>query len=457
MAGTKTEDNNLKSFEKWVYDKNLLIADPSASSRAGLAKTLVGMGAKTQHITLAPTYEIAEEEIKRINPHVVLCEYELGRKCGLELLQVQREQRLEETKNSLFILVTGNSSQSAVAQAAEEDVDTFVLKPYTIDMLRQSIMNAAIAKLYPSDYQKTINEGKKLLLEKYDPKAAMVIFEKAMAMDPKPALACFYHGHAQTMLNAFETAQYDFKKGLDYNKIHYKCMVGLYDVLMQQKLHDEAYDVIKRIARYFPANPKRLASVLRLAIVTKNYDDIERYYQIFIGMDFRDDMLVKYVCAAMVVTGKFYLRKNINSRALELFTKAAVTGAGRTNILREIITELATVDLKKNADDFLRRFPAETHKSIDYTAMNLLVADMHHPGAKIIEIGRKLISEGNHDPMIYRIVIKRSIEFGKMDAAENLAREGEKRWPDKKEELWGLINNKVIVPSVAPEYEKVAK
>jgi hypothetical protein len=53
-------------------------------------------------------------------------------------------------------MVTGNSSQSAVSpEAAEEDVDTFILKPYTIEIFSSvCFLKAAMAKLYPSDYMK---------------------------------------------------------------------------------------------------------------------------------------------------------------------------------------------------------------------------------------------------------------------------------------------------------------
>ena len=429
----KVPDKNAKLFEKYIADKKILIADVSASSRAGLAKTMINLGAKATLITLAQSYAEAEQEMARIKPHVVLCDYNLGPRCGLDLLQEQRKQN-PDSKNSLFVLVTGNTSQSAVAQAAEEDIDMFILKPYTIEVLRNSIIRGAISKIYPSDYVKTIEEGKKLLFAgKAD--ESMVIFERAMKLDPKPSLACFYHGQASLMKQALEPAQKKYSEGLEFNKIHYKCLVGLFELLMTKKLYNEAYDTVKRIARYFPANPQRLNTVLRLAIMTKNYEDIERYYQAFIAMDERNEDLVRYVCAALVVCGKFYLQKNLASRALELFQKAGTTASGRVNILREIIMALLSFDLAKEAPEFLRRFPPDAQSGPDFLALEYAVLDKSAPAGVVIERGRQLVAKGVHDSLIYKVLIRRSRETGFQDSAESLTHDALAKWPDQKDEI----------------------
>lgn len=96
-----------------------------------------------------------------MKPQIVITDFNLSNRCGLDLLQRQREQ-CPDAKECLFVLITGNTSQSALAQAAEEDVYTYLLKPYTIDIFRKSIARAVEAKLTPSNYTRLINEGKEL-------------------------------------------------------------------------------------------------------------------------------------------------------------------------------------------------------------------------------------------------------------------------------------------------------
>ena len=400
-------DQTEQLFKAWVEKQKVLVADANAASRAGLARVMSNLGAKTAN-QCTSGYDEATEQIGAQKPTVIICDYDLGPKCGLDLLQTQRKAH-PESRKCLFVLVTGNTSQSAVAQAAEEDVDTYVLKPYTLGVLRNSIMKAALAKVNPTDYTKKIEEGKvQLEAGKFD--EALKIFGEAKGMDPKPALACFYLGQAGLLKQLMDPAQDNFKEGLNFNKIHYKCMVGLFELLQKKKDHIEAYEIIKRVSRYFPANPERLAAVLRLAIMTGNYDDIERYYQAFTSIDTRNEELIKYICAALVVCGKFYLQQSHTSRAMELFTKAAVTaGGGRTKFLREIILALLANNMLKDAQSYLLRFDPATHGGAEYLTMDYLIADRTLPPSAVVQKGRDLIAKGIHDPQIYLILVARSM------------------------------------------------
>jgi CheY-like chemotaxis protein len=415
-------------FQNYISTRKILVADVSAVSRAAIGHQLISMGAKQPNIVLVPNFAQAEHEIERLKPEVVICDYDLGKRCGLDLLQKQRLQR-PESKSCLFILVTGNSSQSAVAKAAEEDVDTFILKPFSSEVLRNSIMKVALAKYKPSEYMQLIEQGKDALL-KGDFEGAKTIFEEAIKLDESPSLAYFYLGQTNLIKQALDNAQGCYNKGLEYNKIHYKCMVGLYEVLAAKQRFTEAYDIVKRINRYFPANPQRLSAVLRLAIMTKSYNDVEEYYRIFIGIDERNDEIVKYVCAALVVCGKYYLQRELSSRAMELFHKAAQTGVRRTKILKEIILTLVEHQMIKEADEFLKKFPADKQNTSDFFASDLLVSDAVSLDGMVLDRGRELLNQNVHDPIIYKIMIKRSIEQNMIPAAEDLVANATRKWPD---------------------------
>jgi CheY-like chemotaxis protein len=430
MSTNADVEKQRKIFSKYLSDKKIVIADPNKTSRAALANILSQMGAKSINMVLAGSYQVAEEELKRAKPTIVIAEYDMGKRCGLELLQSLRQDN-PEFKKCLFVLVTGNGSQSAVARSAEEDVDTFILKPFNQDSLRATIMKTALAKINPSEYMKTIEIGKGQMSEgKFD--ESIATFKSALKMDKTPSLAYFYIGQAQVLKKMLQEAEGEFSTGLNVNKIHYKCMVGLYDVLATQKQHVKAYDTIKRISQYFPANPQRLAAVLRLAIVTKSYEDVERYYRMFTNMENRNEELVKYICAALVVCGKYYLISSNNTRALEVFKNAAISAGGRTKILREIITTLMEFDLAKQSEEFLKRFPAESRKQADYLTMELLLVDKTRAASAVLDHGRQLLNQGVNDPMIYQVLIRRSAEVGFNDAAEDMVAKASGLYPDKK-------------------------
>lgn len=416
-------------FRNYLSEAGALVVDSNASSRSRLVQTLIDLGVKSTKIKTARGYIEAQEEIRKHRPKVILTDYYLGKESGLDLLQDQKAE-YADSKDCLFVLITGNTSQAAVARAAEEDVDSFLLKPYTLQSLKDSLTKAGIAKLFPSEYAKTVTQGKEEML-KGELDAAIALFEKAKTLSESPTLACFYLGQAHFMKNALQDSKEKYKDGLSYNQIHYKCLVGLFDILLKDGKHNEAYDVVKKIAKYFPANPKRLSSVLRLAIMTNNFADLDDYYTLFTSIDARTDELVNYMCSALVVYGKYHLINGQNEKALETFEKAAVSSAGRTKFLRYIIENLIEVNLVNESKKFLARFPAQNMKEEDYLVSEYLVAAHTQDIQEVIKKGRELVKNGLKSLMVYRSLIAVMNKAGFKDQSEQLFIEASKLWPDQ--------------------------
>src|SRR4051812_24845863 len=114
----------MELFRKFIAPKKILIADPSPTSRSGVFKVLADLGVKPFQMILVNNLKDAKIAIASQKPDIVLTEYNLGKDCGLELLRSQRNVT-QESRSQIFILLTGNTSQSAVAQAAEEDLDAY--------------------------------------------------------------------------------------------------------------------------------------------------------------------------------------------------------------------------------------------------------------------------------------------------------------------------------------------
>jgi tetratricopeptide (TPR) repeat protein len=325
-----------------------------------------------------------------------------------------------------------------VARAAEEEVDAFIIKPFSSDQLRISLLRAALLKISPPEYLKVIEEGKERLKNgKLD--EASLSFERAKKLDNAPALAYAYVGQIDLMKKMLDQAQSNYLTGLSFNKIHYKCMVGIFDVLMEKNRPAEAYSVIKRIAQYFPANPKRLTQTLRLAIMTQSYDDIEKYYSIFTGLDDRNPEMIRYVCAALIVCGKYYLQRNIRSRALDLFQKATATSSASPKILREIITALIEHKLIKQAQEFFNRFTPKQQLELDYKVMQIALFEAEENPGKAVDLGRALINDGKQDPLLYEIVARCLMKAHLAPAAEQIVHSATQLWPKQSDRFKKLL------------------
>jgi CheY-like chemotaxis protein len=437
MAAKPSSEKDLKIFCDYINNDRVLIVDTSSASRVRLAATLSDLGVQSSKITLAANFTEGQTQMNALKPRLVICDYTLGTLSGLDLLQAQRAHFKDLEDSCIFILITGNSSQTAVARAAEEDVDSFILKPYTLETLKISLVNAVVSKINPTPYVKVIREGKELLYAA-KPLEALPKFEAASKLDPSPTLALYYKAQCQNLMQVIEQAEESYREGLNLNKIHYKCLIGFFDLLSAQKRNDEAYGVVKRIAQYFPANPKRLSSVLRLAIVTENYDDMEGYYRTFVQIDARDDELVRYMCSALVVCGKYYLLRKHRTKSLEVFEKAAVTCAGQIQFLKYIIETLVEFDLADSAVGFYQRYRSADPSSDMTKALEYMVSSKKDGLSAGIEKGRELLKAGVKHPAVYRILIRQCVDAGLEDSSENLAQTAAKTWPERAGEFLSL-------------------
>lgn len=358
-------------FRKFIEESDVLVVDKNPGSRNRLLKIVCDLGAKRHMVHTASGMVEASNILKEKKINLVLSDYMVAGGSAFDLFALVREQN-PGNKELCTVLVTSNISQTAVAKAAEEDVDSFIIKPYTLQSIQENLIATVCAKVNPSDYMRKIEAGKiEMNAANYD--TAIAILNEAISMHSKPALALFYIGQCEYMRQYVNEAQGSYQSGLSFNTIHFKCLVGLYELFLREKKFHEAYGIVKKIAKYFPSNPDRLAQVVRLAVQTENYADMQFYYDVFKAMEQRSPALINYIGAGMYVTGKFYLKKNDRSLALQYFDNIAVSCSEYTKFVRAMITLLVEHDMADDAEKYLSRFPAGSKEQEDYLVADFLV------------------------------------------------------------------------------------
>ena len=423
------DDKKKELFKDFLINNEILVVDKSSASRRRLTKSLVDMGGKRQLIHSVAHFSEAVDIIKQNKPMLVLSDYTINGGSGFDLFKEYRAIHPDEKKSTL-VLITSNISQSAVAKAAEEDVDSFIIKPYTVQSLEKSMMNAVISKLYPSPYIQKIEEGKEQLFAK-NFEQAIKIFEEAIPLHSKPSLAHFYHGQAKYLIQDLDEASEDYHKGLAINNIHYKCQIGLYELFMEEQKFYRAYEVVKNIAKYFPANPDRLKEVVRLAVQTQNYQDMEDYYGIFVELDERTEDVVNYVCSGMYVLGKYALFQGDMDKGKRVFEKVAISCAGMTKFLRAMVVELVRYGINDDASKIMSRFPSGTTGSPDYMIASFMVDSVSMSNAEKMNRALEVYNAGHKDYYVFQILIESMKNEGFEDKVDDYIYEAKKLWPDK--------------------------
>ncbi len=409
----------------------VLVVDKNSGSRNRLLKVMVDLGTKRHMIHTAGNMTEAEQILKDNQIGVVLSDYAVGGGSGFDLFKIVRAAS-PNNKKLCLILVTSNISQTAVAKAAEEDVDSFIIKPYTLQSINESLIATIAAKIQPSAYILKVEEGKELIA-KGDFRGAVTVFETALPMHQRPSLALFYMGQAQYLLAEADQAKSKYNKGLSYNSIHFKCLVGLYEIFMKEKKFEEAYQVVKKVAKYFPANPDRLTQIIRLAIVTKNYEDMESYYNIFTQIEERNSEMTNYIGAGLFVAAKWFMGEGQLPKAFAIFEKIAVSCSQFSKFMRAIITYLVENNQTPEAEKYIARFSAGTLDHEDFIVSDFLVRSSA-PNAEpsiVIKKGMDIYNKNIRDYLFLKLLVEAMQKQGLEDKTPPIVAEIEKLYPDK--------------------------
>jgi CheY-like chemotaxis protein len=420
-----------KVFKDFVDVNEVLIVDKNPSSRSRLVKVMSDLGCKRHMIHTAGSLIEAQEIIITKKIGIILSDYIIGGGSGFDLFKMLRK-KIPTAKDTCLVLVTSNINQSSVAKAAEEDVDSFIIKPFTIQSIQESLLSTICAKVQPSEYQIKIDEGKDHLFEgRYD--EAVAAFKAAKPLHAKPALALFYLGQAEYLQDQVDQAQNNYVDGLELINIHYKCLVGLYEILVRDEKYTDAYQVIKKIARFFPANPDRLNEIIHLAIKTENFADMQMYYEIFTQLDSRPNHVVNYVGAGLFISGKYNLLNNNRAQATTYFDELAVSCSEFTKYIRAVISILVEHDFADDAERYLTRFASENRDKEDYLVSEFLInAKKGKDLDLVVKSGLELYNRKVRDFDCMKFLVKALEVSGYSgDKLSQYREEMMQLWPDK--------------------------
>lgn len=430
----------LEEVKAFVKDQHVLIVDPSNSTRKVLKMAMNQLGIPTGNIRATSHFNEAIQYVLECPPRIIFTEFKIRDRFGLELLPYLDQLNIGNL-DRCFIVVTENSRESAVAEAAEEDVDGYIIKPFSIDGLNAYVLATIKEKIRPSEYYQQIEIAKKLI-ENGKSADAVVLLEKVAAATTNPALAHYYLGMAYRSLNQKTNALNSFRTGLRYQKKHYKCLIGEFEILDELGQQKEAFIAAKALATEYPLTPNRLARMITLAVYTRQLDDLPGFFELFLKMENRTDELIKIVSASMFVCAKHQLAQNNYVNALAFFKKACVVSPNRNEFILKGIESFLAVNRSQEAIELFKMVSIQDQVLPLWKGLEFRIFSTLGSSDRLVERGRKLISEGIDLPFVYIKVATIYLEQNKSRHAENVIYEGIKNCPDHREELLKVIESK---------------
>ncbi|MAE74937.1 MAG: hypothetical protein CL675_12660 [Bdellovibrionaceae bacterium] len=423
-----TDYDQLSEVQKYFVGRRILIADNSPVTRQSVMVVLQNLGATTETIYLAKNFAEAKSLIRKEKPSIVVTDYDLGDNLGLALCEFQGEYT-SCGRDRLFVVLTKNSKQSAVAEAAEEDVDSYVLKPFSAKLFSDYFRKLVRNKLRPSEYAEQVFKGQRLLTRnEFD--RAYQSFQSAVSMHSSPCLAHYYSAKCYQGDQRPADALVELDRGLALNPIHYKCLTLKIEILYGQKRYEDAYEVVKVLSKNFPVSSQRLGDVFTLAVLTHNFSDVEHYYHYFKQLDRKPDDLRRVVAAGLLVCGKSMLKNELRNRAIYAFTESYKTSNFQIQYFEKILQSLMAKKMYNEAFALLDHCPLEMKRESWFAKLEFFLLGYVGTDNRIIDRGRELIRDGKADRSVFETVAQKLVAQNKMDAAMRIIRKAIQIYPE---------------------------
>lgn len=346
-----------RTARQYLKAKKILIIDHSAASREGLKSLFLDLGAEENQLISAVKFSEALDNMKKHKPSIIISEFHVGDQSALEL-SIEMNSYIENRLEKLFMIVTTNASETAVAEAAEGDVDAYVLKPFSKNHLREHILKIIYPKLNPSEYVQLIEQGKKNLeLKNWD--EAEKCFKKAEPLCESRSSINYYLGKINEGRGNLDEAFTCYEECLKESPLNFRCLNSKLEILEKQEKYREAYGVAQIINAAFPMSPHRLGKVIQLAVFTQNFAEVQKLFDKFKKLDHPPVSLKKMVSAALYVCGKFLVQKNMEESALRAFRDAVITGNSDPLMIEKSVIFLLEAGRKDAAEILLKLYPPE--------------------------------------------------------------------------------------------------
>jgi len=243
----------------------IVIVEDIATMRKILLSMLRYLGYR--NIIVAENGEEAWNIITKEKIDLVISDWNMPKMTGIELLHKLRS--TYEYENLPFIMVTGEVDEASVAQAAEIDVDSYILKPFVPKELEEKIVLVLKNRNNPSDYQRLLNTARRLSREGKTAEA-MSYYMAAINLDPEKPIAYCFLGQLHEQLSDRDKARTAYEKALSINPRYIRALDRLSRIYADEGEKKKLFEVLSILINISPRNPEHQFNLGKLAMEIKD-------------------------------------------------------------------------------------------------------------------------------------------------------------------------------------------
>lgn len=285
----------------------LLIVDDMSNMRRTIKNMLRHIG--YEFISEAENGDKALNKIKNEAIDFVVCDWNMPVVSGIEFLRTIRED--EKFKTIPFLMVTAEVDAPQIVQAAETDVDGYIIKPFVAKTLEEKINSILEKRANPNEIDRFINRAIEYTNNKMF-KEAISLYEHALSLNPKSARIKHAIGQIYEKMGMDDKALQHYEDAYNNNPQYIKVHQNMGELYLKKGDMDKAMDVIERAIKISPHNSQRQAQLGKIYLSKGNIEKADKVFKAAIQLDPKNAGLHTEI-------GEAYLKAGQDDKAADAF------------------------------------------------------------------------------------------------------------------------------------------
>lgn len=264
---------------------------------------------------------------------------------GIELLELIRKD--VKFRDMPVVMITAESTKDIVAEAAESDIDAYILKPITVKSLGDKIREVIDSHNHPPEMVTRLKSGRDLI-EKGDYDNAILEIEHAIKAEPDSTRPIRELGYVYYRMGDLEKAETYFLEAAEKNKLDVFAFHYLGELYLKQNDIEKAAKFINKAVDISPRHVDRSVNLGK--ILVKN-NDLQKASNVFSKAISLSDkpMVLKEEIANFCYDNKVY------SYAIKLFRSLHEQKPDRADILYKLGITNGLVGEYSQAIEYLKK------------------------------------------------------------------------------------------------------
>ncbi len=251
----------------------ILIVDDMTNMRRTIRNMLRYIG--YEFIEEANDGDTCMRKMLDFQPDFLVLDWNMPRMSGMEV--VHKSRAGQQFANIPILMITAEVEEAQIVQAAENDIDGYIIKPFIALTLEGKINSIIERRNSPSEFEMLIREGIDLKnQEEYE--KAIETFEKALELTPKSARVRQLIGEAYKKMGNIEKAEEKLQEAVSINPQYIKVHQSLGDLYQEVGNKEKALAALEKAVKISPNNSERQTVLGKMYLESGDVEQAEKSF-----------------------------------------------------------------------------------------------------------------------------------------------------------------------------------